>query len=107
MRRWLFVAALAGCPSSTTVPNLAMGDMAGQMPDMATPPSGGEEKTAAKLDSLVNDPAGLAAFLMAMPKGGDLHNHLSGAVYAETYLTWGLADNDCINSTTFAAVNAG
>ena len=28
----------------------------------------------------------LLAFLQEMPKGGDLHNHLSGAVYAETLI---------------------
>jgi len=28
----------------------------------------------------------LTAFLEQMPKGGDLHNHLTGAVYAETYI---------------------
>jgi adenosine deaminase len=28
------------------------------------------------------------AFLQAMPKGGDLHIHLSGAVYAEAYVRW-------------------
>jgi len=27
-------------------------------------------------------------FLRQMPKGGDLHHHYSGAVYAETYLDW-------------------
>jgi adenosine deaminase len=97
MTRWLFLAALAGCQTSTSVPNLAMGDMAS--PDMGE--SSGEAKTAAKFDAL--DPAGQAAFLMAMPKGADLHNHLSGAVYAETYLDWAKADADCINATTFAA----
>ncbi|MCX5741889.1 MAG: adenosine deaminase, partial [Proteobacteria bacterium] len=52
------------------------------------------------------DPAGLATFLTAVPKGGDLHNHLSGAVYAETYLDWARADGTCINTSTHAAVSA-
>ena len=26
-----------------------------------------------------------------MPKGGDLHSHLSGAVYAESYIQWAAA----------------
>lgn len=34
------------------------------------------------------DQASLTAFLAQMPKGGDLHHHYSGAVYAETYLDW-------------------
>jgi hypothetical protein len=32
------------------------------------------------------DPNALRAFLLAMPKGGDLHNHLSGAIYPEVLL---------------------
>lgn len=49
----------------------------------------------------------LEAFLTAVPKGGDLHNHLSGAVYAETYLDWAENENFCINSSTFAATASG
>ena len=47
-----------------------------------------EERTAKKLEDARPDTAALTAFLTAMPKGGDLHNHLSGAVYAEKYLEW-------------------
>lgn len=36
-------------------------------------------------------------FLKKMPKGGDLHMHLSGAVYAETFLKDASADNLCVN----------
>jgi adenosine deaminase len=32
------------------------------------------------------DPNALRAFLLAMPKGGDLHHHLTGAVYPEVLL---------------------
>jgi hypothetical protein len=64
-----------------------------------------EQVAADKLDALVaGPPAALAAFLKAMPKGADLHNHLSGAVYAETYLGWAKADGDCVNSSTYAVV---
>ncbi len=31
-----------------------------------------------------------------MPKGGDLHNHLGGSVYAEDFLQWAAADGLCI-----------
>lgn len=63
-----------------------------------------EQKASDRFDAAVKNPAALAAFAKAVPKGGDLHNHLTGAVYAETYLAWGMADGDCINSTTFGAV---
>jgi hypothetical protein len=36
--------------------------------------------------------------LTQMPKGGDLHHHLSGAVYAETYLGWAATANDCLET---------
>ncbi len=63
-----------------------------------------EEGAANKFDTVLTDPAGLMAFLKAVPKGGDLHNHLSGAVYAEQYLSWGSVDGDCVNNSTHAAV---
>lgn len=45
-----------------------------------------EEHAAARFNSIRQQPALLVAFLRAMPKGGDLHNHLSGAIYAETLI---------------------
>ena len=38
----------------------------------------------------------LYAFLRPMPKGGDLHLHLSGAVYAETFIAEAAADGLCL-----------
>src|SRR4051794_14004976 len=38
-----------------------------------------EQAASDRFDSLLTNPSGLAAFLMLAPKGGDLHNHLSGA----------------------------
>jgi hypothetical protein len=64
-----------------------------------------EQTASDRFDGLLGDPVGLKAFLKGAPKGGDLHNHLSGAVYAETYLQWAADDNDCINSSTEAAVS--
>ncbi|MEH2058147.1 MAG: adenosine deaminase [Nostoc sp.] len=42
-------------------------------------------------------PAALRAFVQRMPKGGDIHTHLSGAVYAEHYLEWAATDGYCVN----------
>ena len=47
-------------------------------------------------------PGELYAFLRNMPKGGDLHMHLSGAVYAETFIREAAATNLCV-----ASVDAG
>ncbi len=41
-----------------------------------------------------------------MPKGGDLHNHLSGAVYAESYLQFAIHDGLCIDRKALAFVAA-
>ena len=48
-------------------------------------------------DRVKTSPPALRAFLVAMPKGGDLHSHLSGAVYAESYLRWGIEDGLCVD----------
>lgn len=42
-------------------------------------------------------PLALHAFLAGMPKGGDLHNHLAGAVYAETWLHDAETDHICVD----------
>lgn len=44
----------------------------------------------------------LRAFLAQMPKGADLHMHLSGAIYAETFLKNASTDLLCVNPATFS-----
>lgn len=39
-----------------------------------------------------------------MPKGGDLHNHLGGAVYAEDLIDYAAQDKLCIDRATMTAV---
>jgi hypothetical protein len=63
-----------------------------------------EARTAAALERVRNSPQELRRFVEAMPKGGDLHNHLSGATYAESFVSWAAADGLCINTTTFGLV---
>ena len=46
----------------------------------------------------------LRAFLTKFPKGADLHNHLVGAIYAESYIAWGAEDGLCINAQTFGLI---
>ncbi len=53
---------------------------------------------------LRKSPQELYAFLYQMPKGADLHVHLSGAVYAETYLRIAAEDGLCIEPRTHAIV---
>jgi adenosine deaminase len=59
-----------------------------------------EQKTARYLDSIRKQPSLLLAFLHDIPKGGDLHNHLDGAVYAEDFIDFAASDNMCVDRTT-------
>ena len=59
-----------------------------------------EQKTARYLDSIRKQPSLLLAFLHDMPKGGDLHNHLYGAIYAEDLIDFAATDNFCVDRTT-------
>ena len=61
------------------------------------------ERTSRYFESIRNSPPQLLAFLLQMPKGADLHNHLSGAIYAESYIQWAADSGDCINTTTMYA----
>ena len=62
--------------------------------------SANEASTARYFDSIRNNPNLLLAFLREMPKGGDLHIHLSGEVYAESLIGWAAEANDCIDPKT-------
>jgi adenosine deaminase len=42
------------------------------------------------------------ALLRRFPKGGDLHVHLSGAVYPENFLKWAVEDGLCIDTRALA-----
>ena len=42
-----------------------------------------EQRTSHYLESVRKQPPLLLAFVRDLPKGGDLHNHLDGAIYAE------------------------
>ena len=72
----------------------------------APPPTPAEAATAAYFASIRSNPSLLLAFLAQMPKGGDLHNHLSGAIYAESYLRWAADDGLCLATATMSIVQA-
>ncbi|MFE4923120.1 adenosine deaminase [Streptomyces sp. NPDC056661] len=68
------------------------------------PPTRGEYLASARLAGIRNDPAALSAFFTALPKGGDLHNHLSGAVSTEYLISLAADDGLCIDERTLTAV---
>ncbi len=51
---------------------------------------------------LRKSPPELFAFLYKMPKGADLHNHLSGAIYAENFLDAAVEAQLCVDKTAMA-----
>jgi len=59
-----------------------------------------EERTARYMEEARHQPSLLLAFLREMPKGGDLHNHLSGSIYAESWIDFAAEDNLCVDRTT-------
>jgi len=59
-----------------------------------------EQRTQRYLDSIRRQPSLQLAFLRDMPKGGDLHNHLGGALYAENLIDYAIGDNLCVDRTT-------
>ena len=71
-----------------------------QKPAATSSSSAAENRTAHALDLARTDPLNLYAFLVRMPKGADLHNHLSGAVYAESWIRAAAEDNLCVDLVT-------
>ena len=84
MKRQFLIVALA-------IGALAAAQMSPAQSDAAA------ERTARYLETVRNNPALLLDFLDRMPKGGDLHNHLTGAVYAESYIDYAVEDGLCLD----------
>lgn len=67
--------------------------------------------TSKYFDSIRGNPSLLRRFLFRFPKGGDLHNHLDGAIYAENYIAWAAEDGKCVdletNTITMPPCDAG
>jgi len=64
----------------------------------------GERRATLNLEAARANPLQLRSWLKKMPKGADLHNHLSGAVYAESWIRAAAEDRLCVNlgSLSFA-----
>jgi len=63
-----------------------------------------EQRAELNLKAARENPLQLRHFLLGMPKGGDLHNHLSGAVYAESWIRAGAEDRLCVDVSKLAFV---
>lgn len=63
-----------------------------------------QQRTEAHFRTIRAQPPELWAFLKDMPKGGDLHSHLSGAIYAESMVGWAVEDGLCVDPKTLTVV---
>jgi len=72
--------------------------------DAKSKPATAEQRTARALDTARGNPLDLRAFLVDMPKGADLHNHLGGNVYAESWIRAGAEDQLCVNLASMSFV---
>ncbi len=61
-----------------------------------------EQRAARALEAARNNTGKLYAFLWRMPKGSDLHSHLSGAVYAETFIRDASEDGLCVDQQSLS-----
>jgi len=86
----LLLAMLAGC---TSHPSIRHGDVGASRGAYETADT---ERAAAWFEAHRNQPPSLRIFLQRMPKGGDIHSHLGGAVYAESYLAWAAEEGFCV-----------
>src|SRR5262245_9897516 len=60
--------------------------------------------TAARFEALRGNHTALRAFLSRMPKGADLHVHLSGAIYVEDFIAWGADKKLCYRAGDFTFI---
>ena len=68
----------------------------------AAPTQNGDKQGELQLAAARTNPLQLRQFLKKMPKGTDLHYHLSGGVYAETFIRDGVEDGLCIDTKMLA-----
>ena len=65
-------------------------------------PATSQERAERALESARSNPLELHEFLRRMPKGTDLHSHLTGAVYAESWIRAGAEDSLCVDLGTLS-----
>jgi adenosine deaminase len=82
--------ALAVAAGAHAAPPKAKANEAATARHLASLIAGAEPKTAE-----------LTMFFSQMPKGGDLHHHYSGALYAEQYVNWLDKQGYCVNKQTY------
>lgn len=96
------VAAVAAC-AALLAPLLPAAAQAAPLPVGTAMGGDAEHRVNAFLNTVRDDPQALQRFLYDLPKGGDLHNHLSGAVSTELLIQLAAEDGLCIDTATLTA----
>src|SRR5206468_11440876 len=65
-----------------------------------------EKRASLNMDAARANPLQLRNLRLKMPKGADLHNHLYGAVYAETWIRNAAEDRLCIDPAAIRGTTA-
>jgi adenosine deaminase len=101
MRVALVLVAAAGCAQGLDAPSP---DGTGGKADDFDSDEASEraEAVADLLEGVRDDAPALREWLAPLPKGADLHSHLSGAIETESLITWGGLDGICVNAEATA-----
>jgi adenosine deaminase len=87
-------------PATLLLPIICMAQGAAQH---AAPRAADREQHVSRaLEAARANPLELRRFLFHIPKGADLHNHLSGAVYAESWIRAAVEDHLCVDRASLA-----
>jgi adenosine deaminase len=65
-----------------------------------------ERRASLNLEAARNNPLQLRNLLFSMPKGADLHNHLSGAIYAESWIRAAADDHLCVDPSALSGTKS-
>jgi len=69
-----------------------------------SPAKQAQDRTESAYNLARGNPLALRAFLVDMPKGAELHYHLGGGIYAETWIRDAVEDHLCVNLATSSLV---
>ncbi|MDE1146922.1 MAG: adenosine deaminase [Azospirillaceae bacterium] len=71
-------------------------------PPPTAPQAAPADATATLFQTLRADPVRLSMFLRRFPKGADLHNHMTGGIYAENMVDWAAHTGRCVDPKALA-----
>jgi adenosine deaminase len=100
----LALLASTGIVSSSIVSSSLVPSSLAQQPEPRLASAEGRAARAYEA-ALKEGPLAVRAFLVGFPKGADLHVHLSGAIYAETFLRDAAEDGLCVDPSELRFIN--